>query len=98
MPSALPLWDSPIVVIYRSVVRFQTGNRSIVYSSRPLRRNALQNTLQGIFSKKYPKNIPKTPRMAHKKLFEDERLFAKDEGNMDYKDFISSKRDSSLSF
>ena len=26
---------------------------------RPLRKNALQNTLQGIFSKKWPKKCPK---------------------------------------
>ena len=36
--------------------------------------------------------------MYKKKLLADERLFAKDERNMDYKDFTSFKRDSSLSF
>jgi hypothetical protein len=38
-------------------------------------------TLCGAFLvKSIPKNIPKTLKMAHKKLFEDERLLKKNEG------------------
>ena len=34
--------------------------------------------------KSIPKNIPKAPKMAHKKLFEGERLLEKNEGSITY--------------